>query len=159
MDIIYDLDGTVVCSKHRYRSLENGGIDLPFWIKSNTRANCFKDSLLPAIRTMRRDYNDGHNIIVCTARVLSEHDYQFFDVMNIPFHVMLSRPIGNTQNDADLKEWHLRRYASEKNVSWAKFCLTATFFEDAKIVLDRMDKIGIPTIDANEWNAMLRMVA
>jgi hypothetical protein len=155
MDIIFDLDGTVVCSKHRYRKLESGGIDLPYWIKSNTRENCFKDGLLPAIRTMRRDYNDGHNVIVCTARVLSDWDFEFFDVMNVPYHVMLSRPIDNTQNDADLKEFQLRRYASENGLSWAKFCKTAMFFEDAKIVLERMDKIGIPTINAVEWNWML----
>ena len=69
---IFDLDGTVINSKHRYRSLENGDIDLPYWIENNTRENCQKDSLLPAIRTLRNDHRAGCKIIICTARVLSD---------------------------------------------------------------------------------------
>ena len=35
---IWDLDGTVIDSSHRYSTLENGDIDLPRWIADNTRA-------------------------------------------------------------------------------------------------------------------------
>jgi hypothetical protein len=157
--VIYDLDGTLICSKHRYRSLDNGDIDLPYWIKSNTKANCFKDTLLPAIRTIRADHKAGCNIIICTARVLSDHDYEFFGHVNLPFDVMLSRPIDNVMCDADLKEFRLRKYASANGISWAKFCQTSMFFEDADSVLERMEKIGIPTIDARLWNQQISMVS
>jgi phosphoglycolate phosphatase-like HAD superfamily hydrolase len=157
-NVIFDLDGTIICSKHRYRSLENGGIDLPYWIQSNTRENCFKDTVLPAIRTIRSDYKNGCNIIICTARVLSKWDFEFFDFMNIPFHHMLDRR-DSILGDADLKELRLRNYCSNNGISWAKFCQTSMFFEDADTVLERMEKIGIPTIDARLWNKQLSMVA
>ncbi len=153
--VIFDLDGTVVCSKHRYRAIEGGGIDLPYWIEQNSRENCLNDSLLPVVRTLRNDYKAGSNIIICTARVLSEWDYEFFMENDIPFHVMLDRPSGCTLNDADLKEFQLRLYAHQQGISWAKFCLTSMFFEDARIVLDRMMEIGIPTIDATKWNRLV----
>jgi hypothetical protein len=156
---VFDLDGTVVCSKHRYKSLVGGGIDLPYWIANNTAANCHKDSLLPTVRTMRKDYKAGCTVIVCTARVLSAWDYEFFMNNDIPYHVMLDRPAGCTINDADLKEMQLRLYAHSQNISWAKFCMTSMFFEDADIVLDRMAEIGMPTIDARDWNKQLSMTA
>lgn len=151
--VIYDLDGTVIDSSHRYSTLENGGIDLTAWINDNTRENCFKDTLLNCVHTMRLDYaNSDCIVVVCTARVLSDHDYEFFMENNIPYNVMLDRPDGCTMNDADLKEFRLRLYAHEIGYSWEKFCRTSQFFEDADCVLERMDKIGIPTIDARLWN-------
>ena len=36
---IWDLDGTVIDSSHRYSTLPNGDIDLPRWIADNTKAN------------------------------------------------------------------------------------------------------------------------
>ena len=157
--VIFDLDGTVIDSSHRYRKLECGGIDLPYWIENNTRENCMLDTLLPAVRTMRKDHKAGCTILVCTARVLSEWDYEFFMSNDIPYHVMLDRPEGFGLNDADLKEFQLRLYAHSKGISWAKFCQTSMFFEDAEIVLKRMDEIGIPTIDARLWNKQLSMTA
>ena len=158
-NVIYDLDGTVICSKHRYRSLKNGGIDLAYWIESNTRKNCMLDTLLPAIRTMRSDFKAGCNVIVCTARVLSDWDYEFFMLNDIPYHVMLDRPLGFGLNDADLKEYQLRLYAHSIGFSWEKFCKTSMFFEDADIVLERMEYVGMPTIDARDWNKKLSMTA
>ena len=153
--VIFDLDGTVIDSSHRYTALENGGLDLAAWIRDNTREGCMADKLLPAILTMRRDYKAGCKIIVCTARVLSDWDYEFFMANDIPYHVMLDRPEGCRLGDADLKEFQLRLYAHREGISWAKFCQTSMFFEDAETVLNRMAEIGIPTIDANEWNAVL----
>jgi len=156
---IFDLDGTVICSKHRYSALENGGIDLPAWIRDNTRENCAKDTLLPTIRTMRNDFKMGFNVIVCTARVLSEWDYEFFMSNDIPYHVMLDRPAGCALGDADLKEFQLRLYAHQNGISWMKFCETSMFFEDAQCVLDRMEIIGIETTDSRIWNKKLESIA
>jgi len=158
-NVIFDLDGTVIDSSHRYRKLECGGIDLPYWKKSNTKENCFKDSLLPTVRTLRADYKAGCTIIICTARVLSHWDYEFLMNNDIPFTFMLDRPDGCTFGDADLKEMQLRLHAHNQNVSWARFCQTAMFFEDADTVLNRMGDIGIPTIDARDWNKQLSMVS
>ena len=157
--VIFDIDGTIVCSKHRYTALENGDIDLPAWIRDNSRENCAKDTLLHTVKTLRNDHRAGCTIILCTARVLSDWDYEFFMENDIPYHVMLDRPNGCTMGDADLKEFQLRLYAHQNGLSWAKFCETSQFFEDNQSVLDRMDTIGIPTIDARDWNKQLAMVA
>jgi len=158
-NVIFDLDGTVICSKHRYTALENGGIDLPAWIRDNNREMCKRDTLLPTIRTMRNDFRMGFNVIVCTARVLSDWDFEYFMDNDIPYHVMLDRPAGCTLGDADLKEFQLRLYAHQNGISWARFCETSVFFEDAQTVLDRMAEIGIETTDARVWNKQLAMVA
>lgn len=156
---IFDLDGTVINSKHRYTALENGGIDLNAWIRDNTRENCFKDTLLPTVRTLRADYKAGCNVVICTARVLSEWDYEFFMENNIPFHTMLDRPMGCDLSDVVMKEFQLRNYAHQGGISWNTFCESSMFFEDVSSILDRMDEIGMPTIDARLWNYKLSMVA
>ena len=102
---IFDIDNTLVNSKHRYKSLPDGSIDLPAWIASNTRENCLLDTLLPTVRTLRNDYKAGVTILLCTARVLSDHDFEFFMENNIMFHTMLDRPEGCNLPDADLKEF------------------------------------------------------
>lgn len=152
---IFDLDGTVICSKHRYTALPDGGIDLPAWIRDSTRENCFKDSLLPAVRTMRRDFKAGCRVIICTSRVMSEWDFDFLKANNVPYHVMLDRPLSCKLPCADYKEWRLREYAKSIHMSWAKFCQTSMFFEDSDTVLNRMNLIEMPTIDAREWNYYL----
>jgi len=154
---LFDIDNTIVCSKHRYTALPNGDIDLLAWVRDNTRENCFKDSLLPAIRTLRNDYRFGFTVILCTARVLSAWDYDFFKENDIPFHVMLDRPKGCMFGDADLKEFQLRLYAHQHKISWRRFCETSMFFEDNPSVLDRMAEIGIETVDAVAWNKKLAM--
>jgi hypothetical protein len=154
---IFDLDGSVIDSSHRYQSLENGDIDLPFWLENNTPENCHKDTLLPTVRTMRKDYKAGCTIIVCTARVLSAWDYEFFMNNDIPYHFMLDRPNGCVSGDSALKDMQLRIYAHQHNISWARFCRESMFFEDNDSVLSHMRDIGIPTIDAKMWNRQLRM--
>ena len=45
---IYDMDGTIVCSMHRYRTIVDNGcerIDLDYWRANEYRA--LEDSLLP----------------------------------------------------------------------------------------------------------------
>ena len=155
---IFDLDGTVIDSSHRYTALPNGDIDLAAWIRNSNPENTAKDSLLPSIRTMRADYRAGCTVIVCTSRVLSDHDYEFFMEKDIPYHVMLDRPLGCTLPCALLKEFQLRLYAHNKGISWVRFCETSMFFEDNQTVIDKMKDIGMPIIEAPLWNKQLAMV-
>lgn len=62
---IWDLDGTVVDSSHRYHTLPHSqDIDLPRWIMNNTRANIEQDKLLPLARLMRSNHNMGDIVII-----------------------------------------------------------------------------------------------
>ena len=153
---IWDLDGTVIDSSHRYRSKSNGDIDLQFWLDSNTPENCKKDKLLPAIRTIRSDYADGNYIIICTARVLNTWDIQFLRDNNIRYHTILARPENCSQPDAMIKEFHLRDHCAHVlKMSWTRFCMTSLFYEDSQSVIARMSEIGVKTIDSNNWNELI----
>ena len=157
---IFDLDGTVICSKHRQATLPNGDLDLPHWKDNSTAKLVARDSLLPCIDTMReKDASGKHTIIVCTARVLSDHDYSFFMENNVPYDVMLSRPDGCVMADAELKDVQLRLYAHEQGISWARFSSRAVVIDDNMAVLDRLESICIITVDALDWNNQLRAIA
>jgi len=76
---IYDMDGTIVCSLHRYRTIvdDNGErIDLDYWRQNEYRA--MDDSLLPLAAQYRQDLQDDNTfVIIATARVLREADNEF----------------------------------------------------------------------------------
>jgi len=156
---IFDIDNTLVDSSHRQCTLADGTLDLEHWIENNTPELIRKDLLLPCVKTIRADYKAGNIIILCTARVLGAADYEFFMENDIPFHHMLDRPQGCTAKDADLKEFHLRLFAHNHFMSWARFCETSLFYDDARPVLIRMKEIGIETVDAVLWNNKLKRMA
>ena len=76
---IYDMDGTIVDSSHRYRTIidANGErIDLDYWRENQFRA--MDDSLLPMFEQYRVDLADDNcYVIIATARVMNEPDWQF----------------------------------------------------------------------------------
>jgi len=154
MHYIFDLDGTVICSKHRQATLPNGDLDLPHWKQNSTAELVAMDSLLPLVTMIREKYYSGnHTIIVCTARVLSDFDFSFFMENDIPYHFMLSRPDGCTMRDCELKDIQLRIHAQNQGISWAKFASRAVIFDDNKAVLTRLKSIGVIPIDAKDWNS------
>ena len=50
---IFDLDGTVINSSHRFTGTAEGKVNLEAWIKDSTRENIFKDTLLPLAKFMK----------------------------------------------------------------------------------------------------------
>lgn len=150
---IFDLDGTVICSRHRYRSLPNGDIDLPAWIKLATPENIARDSLLPLAETWRECLNEyRHIVLIATARVMSAADYQFLHDNGLGYSACLSRPLGYRGNDADLKELRVRLWAESNRFNWDVFCKQARIFEDNQTVLDRFESLGIQAIDSRLAN-------
>ena len=158
--VIFDLDNTIINSKHRKLTRADGTIDLDHWIENNTPEKVQKDTLLPCVETLRKDYAAGCKIIICTSRVLGVHDYEFFMLNDVPYHIMLDRPMGSHAADADLKEFLLRNYVHQNlNCTWAQFCLMSMLYDDSESVLERMHKIRMPTIDAILWNKRLQVLA
>jgi len=78
---VYDIDGTIVCSQHRYRPDASGNnIDLPHWREHCTPEFIFQDTLLPMAEAYKSDLeNPSIYVIIATARVCEENDanYQF----------------------------------------------------------------------------------
>jgi len=154
--VIFDLDGTVIDSSHRHLSKPDGSIDLAHWIENCTAEKIGADKLLPLARSMRNIYASGAHVIVCTARVMSEHDLAFLDRHGLKYHAMLSRFEGDTRADADMKVDKLWAYLCERGFSSIKEA-GCIMFDDNLKVLAEMSKQGVLAFNATKENA--RMIA
>ena len=139
---IFDLDGTVIDSRHRYKTLDNGDIDLAHWLEaSKCVETVFRDSLLPRAQTMRRVYAEGHLTIVCTSRTLDTIWPNFLKIHNLPYHALLARPQGCMTGDADLKEKMLDEFFGQHNTCIDE--LQCVMYEDHLGVIDRLSRRGV----------------
>lgn len=142
---IYDMDGTIVCSLHRYRTIvdENGEkIDLQYWRENEYRA--LDDSLLPLAEQYKSDLKDENCfVIIATARVLRDADNTFIrDVLGEPDYI-ISRTDGDTISGGKLKINGLAKFFNLLPFKNAEF----VFYEDnvqyLKAVCDRFNIRGV----------------
>lgn len=143
---IYDMDGTIVCSLHRYRTMvrEDGKevIDLQYWRDNEPLA--MQDSLLPMAKQYWSDLNDSHcYVIIATARVIHDADMRFIrEKLGLPNYI-ISRQDGDSRSGGLLKVNGLQKFANLlqfQNAEW-------TFYEDntdyLKKVCDHFSFAGI----------------
>ena len=152
---IWDLDGTVIDSSHRYSTLSNGDIDLPRWIADNTRENIERDSLLPLARLMQSNHRQGDIVIICTARVLGVWDHVFLADHGIKAQFILSRALGDNRGDAEMKRQKLLALFADLKIPFARWTRNATFYDDNQGVLNMAEKLGIRTRNAVQLNLKL----
>ncbi len=142
---IYDMDGTIVCSLHRYKTIidTNGErIDLDYWRQNEYRA--MDDSLLPLAQQYRADLQDENCfVIIATARVLRDTDNQFInEILGEPDYI-ISRCDGDSTSGGKLKIAGLAKFFNLKSFANAEF----TFYEDnttyLKAVCDRFNIRGV----------------
>ena len=142
---IYDMDGTIVCSLHRYKTIidDNGErINLDYWRENEYRA--MDDSLLPLSAQYRADLNDENCfVIIATARVLRTADNTFIrEILGEPDYI-ISRVDGDNTSGGKLKIAGLAKFFNLKNFKDAEF----TFYEDnvqyLKAVCDRFNIRGV----------------
>lgn len=142
---IYDMDGTIVDSSHRYRTItdENGTrIDLDFWRENEYRA-C-DDTLLPMFAEYKKDLaDDSCYVIIATARVMHEPDWKFVkEILGEPDY-FISRPNGSNISGKTLKINGLAKFFNLLNFKNAEF----VFYEDnisyLKAVCDRFNIRGV----------------
>lgn len=125
---IYDMDGTIVDSSHRYRTItENGNtrIDLEYWRENEYRA--MDDGLLPLADQYMDDLNNPNvYTIIATARVMHAPDWQFVNqVLGKPDY-LISRATGDTRSGGLLKIKGLQKFFNLKQYKPEN----ATFYED-----------------------------
>jgi hypothetical protein len=138
---IYDMDGTIVCSLHRYRAV-NGKIDLAYWRDNQPLA--MADSLLPLAKQYQADIADDNTyVIIATARVMNDPDWQFVnEILGKPDY-FISRKEGDSQSGGSLKIAGLIKFFNLKNFRNAD----AVFYEDnatyLKTVCDRFKIRGV----------------
>lgn len=142
---IYDMDGTIVDSSHRYRTItdENGErIDLDFWRENEYRA--MDDGLLPLFEQYRKDLADENcYTIIATARVMNEPDWQFVnEILGMPDY-FISRKAGDSVSGKTLKINGLAKFFNLITFKDADF----VFYEDnisyLKAVCDRFNIRGV----------------
>lgn len=122
---IYDMDGTVVCSLHRYRTI-NDKIDLAYWRENEFKA--YQDKLLPLSAQYKTDLaDDSCFVIIATARVLHDADDCFIrDVLGCP-NSIISRKDGDCRGGGELKILGLKKLLSLKQF---KNIRDIVFYED-----------------------------
>jgi hypothetical protein len=155
MRFIYDLDHTIIDSSHRQATLPNGDLDLAHWIDNSTPEKVMQDSLLPLAEHWRNVQEAGMEIVICTARVMGDADYQFLAKNGLYYNACLSRREGDRTSDALLKERALRAFASECAFSWARFCLFSEMFDDNLNVINHLTARGLKVHNAISLNKEL----
>lgn len=142
---IYDMDGTIVDSSHRYRTIvdEHGErIDLEYWRSNEYRA--MDDKLLPLWNQYVTDIRDPHcYVIIATARVMNQPDWDFVNnILGEPDY-FISRPEGSTVSGKALKISGLAKFFNLVNFKNAE----VVFYEDnisyLKAVCDRFKIRGV----------------
>ncbi|MFI3219374.1 MAG: hypothetical protein QX189_09665 [Methylococcales bacterium] len=142
---IWDMDGTIVDSSHRYRTITENGktrIDLQFWRDNEPLA--MSDTLLPLSSQYRADLADPHCfVIIATARVMANPDWQFVrEILGEPDY-FISRKDGDCRSGATLKINGLTKFFNLKNFKNA----VCTFYEDntdyLKAVCDKFQIRGV----------------
>lgn len=136
---IYDMDGTIVDSTHRYRVTADNKIDLQFWRDNQHLA--MQDSLLPMAEQYKKDLADNEcYVIIATARVMNEPDYRFInEILGKPDY-LISRNEGDSISGGLLKINGLAKFFNLKNFANAEF----TFYEDNATYLKTVcDRFGI----------------
>lgn len=138
---IYDMDGTIVCSLHRYRTIGDK-IDLAYWRENEFRA--MDDSLLPLAEQYKEDLADPEcYTIIATARVLHAPDKKFIEeVLGNPDYI-ISRAPDDSRSGGLLKVLGLQKFFNLKNFKNASF----VFYEDnatyLKTVCDKFKIRGV----------------
>jgi len=142
---IYDMDGTIVDSSHRYRTITENGItriDLEYWRENEYRA--MDDGLLPLAEQYRAELNDSSvYVIIATARVMGPADWQFVnEILGAPRYFVSRKP-GETISGGQLKINGLQKFFNLKQFRKAD----AVFYEDnvqyLKKVCDHFNITGV----------------
>lgn len=141
---IYDMDGTIVCSLHRYKTIDNK-IDLQYWRDNEYRAG--DDSLLPLAAQYKTDLADNDCfVIIATARILREPDMLFINNKLGKPDYIISRGEKDSRSGALLKVLGLKKLFSLKQFAKIGSDMIV-FYEDnvsyLKAVCDKFNCRGV----------------
>lgn len=144
--IIFDLDMTVINSDHRKVSKPCGSIDLEKWFENCTREKIFQDSLMPLADVMRNAYRHCQ-VVICTARTMGLHDFDFLRHHGLHHDHILYREHGDMTPDGELKAQQLSQFMQDYDVSPSD-CI---FWEDNLSVHKAVTPLGIECIHPDQY--------
>jgi len=142
---IFDMDGTIVDSSHRYRTVmtpEGERIDLGYWRANEHKA--MDDGLLPLAEQYRKDLNDPEcYVVIATAREMHDADWRFVrEILGEPDY-LISRPHGSAISGKALKIGGLAKFANLLNFKNAEWVFYEDNVEYLKAVCDRFNIRGV----------------
>lgn len=109
---IFDFDGTLVDSSHRYRTI-NGKIDLDYWRKNEPLA--IFDKPLPLFKTFKRYCKDKNKLcIIATARIWDDASQFYASVMGIDCPIIARKNENDNRGGAELKIKGIKRLLNLK---------------------------------------------
>lgn len=126
---VYDMDGTVVCSMHRFKTLDNGKIDLQYWLDNEHKA--YNDSLLPLAEQYQAQLKDPSvYVVIATARVLNDADMAFIrDKLGMPNYIVSRNGRTDNRKGSQMKIQGLSKIFNLKQFQNVK---KRFFYEDNK---------------------------
>jgi hypothetical protein len=152
--VIFDLDGTVIDSSHRHLSKPDGSVDLVHWRENCTPEKIFQDSLLPLANEMREVARRGHFVIICTARIFTQADFDFLDHHNLFYNVILSRGENDNRGDGEMKTAMLNELAQLFGYDCVGD-MNAIMYDDNLKVIKAMLDARVTCFDATKINRRL----
>jgi hypothetical protein len=153
---IFDLDETVINSKHRTPNNPDGTLNLAAYIERHTPENVALDTLLPLADVMRDLIARGEKVWILTARDMKKCDYDFLRDHGLTAAKIMSRDQCRgvkhyKSGDGEYKRKWLAPLRNLKQFVKAHFIM----FDDAAPVLRTMRQMGITCINAHKANARL----
>ena len=124
---VFDCDGVLLDSSHRYRTGENGRIDLDHWRAHSTALHIWQDTRLPMAAVYKRMLkNPNVYVILATARQANAHDIaSITEKLGYPDKLVF-RKAGDNQSGTTLKLSAIRPLLNLKQFKGAM----VTVFED-----------------------------
>ena len=150
--IIFDLDETVIDSRHRTPNHPDGTLNLAAYIENHTPENVAKDTLLPLAKVFHDRRAKGDYIIILTARDMKDCDYKFLADNGLEYDKIMSRDTVKTKNHYNMRDGDYKRHwiASYLNLKQFKD-KHVIMFDDAKPVKSELRKL-FPVICAHKAN-------
>ena len=151
---IFDLDETIVDSKHRTPNRPDGTLDLQKYFEMKNRKSIFEDSLLPLAAFFKALNRSENYVVICTARAMNQDDYDYLEANGIHAHKILCRPLDGSENnikDGALKARKIQRLRNLKQFRNLPF----TMWDDASPVIRAMRAIGVTCLNAVKVNQRL----
>jgi FMN phosphatase YigB (HAD superfamily) len=153
--VVFDLDETIIDSKHRTPNRPDGTLDLQRYFEMKNRKSIFEDSLLPLAKVFKGLDRSQNYVVICTARAMNDDDFDFLRHHNLHAHLVLCRPLDGSENhisDAALKARKIQRLRNLKQFQGKPVVM----FDDAKPVIAAMRKIGVACLNAIFVNQRLQ---
>ncbi len=133
---MYDIDGLLVDSTHRYRTDDSGKkIDLPFWRKNDIWSKILQDFIMPMAKHYKESLeNPEIYVILATARacVVGDANYHFIQhQLGMPNKFIHRQGENDSRGGAELKINGMKQFLGLKQFKNADFHV----YEDNHIYL------------------------